>query len=132
MRPTAAQYGGKEHYSTFTTRTNRWGSTPTPGGSELTKKSETSTIIRRQGGRIPIVCERCQEQLGLFTGKQVGSNELPRGAVSSIVVKPSWSAHLCSRADGDICTECGGVCGDPEPTDLNHPYYSCYSCAGGS
>lgn len=36
------------------------------------------------------------------------------------------------RADGDVCPGCGGVCGEPEPSDLDHPYYSCADCAGGA
>ena len=40
--------------------------------------------------------------------------------------------ELKERADGDVCPGCGGVFGEPEPSDLDHPYYSCPDCAGGA
>ena len=130
----AKQPFGSEHFSASTRSMCRWANTQQPGGSELTKKSKI--IIRRKAAGIPIACQRCQETVGYFTGEQVGSNELPSGAVTSIVVKPSWSAHLCvgseGRKPGDVCPGCGGVCDDPEPEDPDHPYWSCAECAGGA
>ena len=78
---------------------------------------------------VPIKCERCQEKVGELVMP-------PFPGITVILVTPSWCSHLCGkmaeRADGDVCPGCGGVCGEPEPSDLDHPYYKCADCAGGA
>jgi hypothetical protein len=82
---------------------------------------------------VPIKCERCQEMVGGLI-----SHLVPFPGITVILVDPTWCSHLCGkevgggRADGDVCAGCGGVCGEPEPSDLDHPYYKCADCAGGA
>ena len=78
----------------------------------------------RMSNQIPINCNRCGENLGQHLKMFTGATE--------ILVDPTWCGHLCERADGDVCPGCGGVCGEQEPSDLDHPYYSCADCAGGA
>ena len=40
--------------------------------------------------------------------------------------------RMNEHEEGDICPNCGGIYGTPEPQDMAHPYYDCEVCAGGS